>query len=71
MFSFLKRQLATKTGRLATAVIAATIGTTVTPEAGEAVTKVVEVVGTVANPTTAVIGLLGMFLRDSAAKRGE
>ena len=71
MFSFLKRQLVTKTGRLATAVIAATVGVTVAPETGETVGKAIEMLGSVANPTTAVIGLLGMFLRDSAAKRGE
>ena len=71
MFKFLKRQLATKTGKLATAVVAATVGSLVTPEAGETVGQVVDMVGQVANPTTAVVGLMAMFLRDSAAKRGE
>jgi len=77
MWSFLKRTLSHKTGKGALTLITgsvlnsffgADISAKVTPVVGETVSALTS---GVFSPISIGLGVLGMFLRDGAAKKGE
>lgn len=67
MWKFIKRQAKTKTGKLAMAIIAGTAASYM-PGVDQYAGAIQEAI---LNPQTAAISLLGMFLRDGPAKKGE
>lgn len=70
MFGFLKRQLQTKTGKLGLALVVGTVSNAVFNDAETANTVLISA-NQVLTPESGLLGLAAMFLRDSAAKRGE
>ena len=70
MFKFLGRQLKTKTGKFGLSMIVGTVANSVFNDA-ETANTVLGVANQFLTPETGILGMASMFLRDSAAKRGE
>lgn len=67
MWSFLKRQLKTKTGRFGAALVVGTVANQIGGDP-ETSSRILGFANHVFSPESGVLGLAAMFLRDRAAK---